>query len=195
MRNVNWSKRYQCGDTPWDKGRHHPALDDLLRDPRFGGRVLVPGCGRGHDAAFLAGAGAVVTAFDLAPEAVVAAKAAYPGVNPRFELLNLKEPACLEKGGFDWIVEHTCLCALEPDERWHYPRFAAHCLKPDGFLFAVVFDRLDGGEGPPFATSETEMRVLFGELFHLEDLGPPPRSFPGREDEERMWLMRKKDLP
>jgi SAM-dependent methyltransferase len=188
---VNWSERYQRGDTPWDKGRHHPALEWLVRERRPRGRILVPGCGRGHDAAFLAGSGAVVSGFDLAPEAIAGAKATYPGENPRFDCLDLKKPALFKKGCFDWIVEHTCLCALDPEDRRHYPLFAAHGLKPGGTLFAVVFDRLDSEDGPPFATPATEMQSLFGEGFSLEDLGPPPGSFPGRENEERMWLLRR----
>jgi 2-polyprenyl-3-methyl-5-hydroxy-6-metoxy-1,4-benzoquinol methylase len=33
-------------------------------------RILIPGCGSGHDAATLAGVGFDVTALDYAPEAV-----------------------------------------------------------------------------------------------------------------------------
>jgi len=189
---VNWSERYQKGETPWDKGRHHPALEWLVRDPRFdfGGRVLVPGCGRGHDAAFLAGTGAAVTGVDLAPEAIAAARENYPGTNPSFFCGDLKQPTPGDKNGFDWIVEHTCLCALNPGDRRYYPRFAAHCLRPGGRIFAVVFDQLDSEDGPPFATPAAEMHSLFGGGFSLEDLGPPPGSFPGRENEERIWLLR-----
>src|SRR6478609_6306354 len=49
-----WDKRYQSGETPWEKGRAHPELVAFLRRQPLNGCVLVPGCGHGHDARALA---------------------------------------------------------------------------------------------------------------------------------------------
>ena len=46
---MDWNLRYEEGDTPWDKGGAHPVLADMLSRRPFSGRVLVPGCGRGHE--------------------------------------------------------------------------------------------------------------------------------------------------
>ena len=49
-RDLEWQRRYEQDDTPWDKGAPAPALVTFLREKQIAGRVLVPGCGRGHEA-------------------------------------------------------------------------------------------------------------------------------------------------
>ena len=57
---VFWGDKWKEGHTPWDLGREHPGLhESLLLASDLGGlekgaRILVPGCGRGHEAYFLA---------------------------------------------------------------------------------------------------------------------------------------------
>ncbi len=66
---TDWESLYQIGDTRWDKGRPAPGLVEFLaREPRIPrGRVLVPGCGRGHDAVAWASAGHEVLALTSPP--------------------------------------------------------------------------------------------------------------------------------
>ncbi|MEZ4469768.1 MAG: methyltransferase domain-containing protein [bacterium] len=69
-------ERYQRGDTPWDLGGPSPVVQRLARDLLTPGmRVLVPGCGRGHDVEALARAGLQVTGLDLSPTALALAAA------------------------------------------------------------------------------------------------------------------------
>ena len=48
----DWEQRYQEGDVQWDKGEASPGLVDwLAENARYTtGKVIVPGCGFGHDA-------------------------------------------------------------------------------------------------------------------------------------------------
>ena len=52
----SWQKRWQDGVTPWDMGAPHPLgkrlLESAQREGRLpsGSRILVPGCGGGHEA-------------------------------------------------------------------------------------------------------------------------------------------------
>ena len=72
MHAESWEQRYVEGSTGWDLGGPPPALVDLLAS--LGGgprRVLVPGCGNGHDAVAWAKAGHAVVAVDYAPSAVL----------------------------------------------------------------------------------------------------------------------------
>ncbi|MFM8734002.1 MAG: methyltransferase domain-containing protein [Pirellulales bacterium] len=73
----DWEERYRAADTPWDKGRPHPALLQwLVTHPRhMTGSVLVPGSGLGHDVRAIAEAepAARVLGLDIAPSAVAAA--------------------------------------------------------------------------------------------------------------------------
>ena len=57
-------------DAGWELGRAAPPLVNYFEaHPPAGLRVLVVGCGRGHEARMLASLGATVTALDLAPAA------------------------------------------------------------------------------------------------------------------------------
>ena len=46
---TDWEAHYQQGDMPWEKGAPSPGLVDFLASEPVPGRVLVPGCGAGHD--------------------------------------------------------------------------------------------------------------------------------------------------
>jgi hypothetical protein len=39
---MDWNRRYEENDTPWDKGEAHPVLRDMLAHDALSGRVLVP---------------------------------------------------------------------------------------------------------------------------------------------------------
>src|SRR4051812_20681600 len=77
----------------WDAGGPALAAVDLLPplDAPPPGRLILPGCGRGHDALLFAGAGFDVLGEDLAPLAVAEAGAAatQAGVPARFALADL----------------------------------------------------------------------------------------------------------
>src|SRR6185436_510590 len=76
---TDWESRYRSGDMPWEKGAAHPALIAFLKSNPVHGRVLVPGCGLGHDVRALAATADEVVGLDLAPSAVRVAKA-HPAV-------------------------------------------------------------------------------------------------------------------
>ncbi|HEX8296725.1 MAG TPA: thiopurine S-methyltransferase, partial [Chthoniobacteraceae bacterium] len=64
---TDWESHYQQGDTPWEKGGPSPGLVDFLAAEPVTGRVLVPGCGFGHDVRALSAGGADVLGVDLSP--------------------------------------------------------------------------------------------------------------------------------
>jgi thiopurine S-methyltransferase len=69
-----WDQRYREGRDGWELGAPAPPLNTFLReDPRRPlppGTVLVPGCGRGHEAALLAELGFTAIGLDLSGEAL-----------------------------------------------------------------------------------------------------------------------------
>ena len=69
-----WEDRYQDGETHWDKGEATPCLLQWLESETASGltrgRVLVPGCGFGHDVRAWAEAGFEAHGLDIAPSAV-----------------------------------------------------------------------------------------------------------------------------
>ena len=69
---------------------------------------------------------------------------------------------------FQWVVEHTCFCAIEPGRRLEYVQGVLRALQPGGALLAIFFlNPWDPGEapeagGPPFAVTREELDELFG---------------------------------
>lgn len=192
---TDWEAQYQRGETPWDKGEPSPGLVDYLREHRVAGRVLVPGCGAGHDVRALARQGADVLGLDIAPSAVDAARQ-YPRLGgEQYEVgdfFNLPAGLC---GTFKWVWEHTCFCAIDPQQRTAYVDSVHAALEPDGCLLAIFY--LDPGndspdEGPPFEVSVGELDRLFLPRFELVREWMPSRTYPGREGREWMRLLRKR---
>jgi SAM-dependent methyltransferase len=189
-----WQQRYESNDTPWEKGVPHPALVDFLQRHPIRGCVLIPGCGKGHDVRAVAATADEVVGLDIAAAAIAAAKT-YPEIGgERYvvgDLFNLPKSM---HGVFDWVVEHTCFCAIPLDQRPNYERSVAAALRPGGHLLAIFFlnPDLDPGEtGPPFGTTTEELDVLFSQDFDLLAEWPTPATYPGRENRELCRLLKR----
>lgn len=191
MNITNWDQAYQDNFTPWDRGEPSPALVDFFERHEITGRVLVPGCGVGHDVAYLVSRGLDAVGLDIAPTAIERAKARYPELAERFvlgDLFELKDP-------FDAVVEHTCLCALPPEWREKYREAVAGLLKPGGRLIGVFFinPEMDEGEtGPPFGISEADLKALMAPRFELVESYVPASAYPGREGREMIGVFEKR---
>ena len=189
---TDWEERYRTGETPWDKGAAHPALMAFLKSQPVHGRVLVPGCGLGHDVRALAATADEVIGLDIAPAAVRAAKAQPAIGGERYVQGDLFALPKAMRGSFDWVFEHTCFCAIDPSLRADYVTAVAGALKPGGHLLAVFYldPGLDPGEsGPPFGTSKAELDALFGARFSLVKEWQPSATYAGREGRELCRLL------
>ena len=189
---TDWEFQYQKGETPWEKGAPSPGLVDFLATEPVRGRVLVPGCGFGHDVRALAATAAEVVGLDLAASAVEAAERLPKAGSERYVQGDLFALPPEMRGAFDWVFEHTCFCAIDPSQRPAYVEAVAGALKPGGNLLAVFY--LDPGndspdEGPPFEVSVAELDRLFLPRFTLLREWLPGRAYPGREGREWMRLM------
>lgn len=188
---VDWEARYVAGDTPWDKGRAHPALLGFLATRPLTGRVLVPGCGAGHDVRAIAKAGAEeVVGYDIAPSAMHAA-AAFPKIgSERYELGDFLSGGA--GSGFDALFEHTCFCAIDPSLRVAYADAAAAAVKPGGLFVAIFYRNPGHEEGPPFGCTMEEIDALFGGAFELVESIEGFPTFEGREDREVLRVFRRR---
>ena len=165
---MDWNQRYEQDDTPWDKGEAHPVLYDMLTHGALAGRVLVPGCGTGHDVRELAQRGLDVVGLDIAPLAIERARAHAPVGTETYELGDLFAFPEALRGTFDGVFEHTCFCAIDPSQRAAYVEAVAEVLRPRGRLLAVFFvDPGNDGDGPPFGCSAAELDRLFSDRFRL----------------------------
>ena len=192
----DWESRYTAGDTPWDKGEAHPALVRWLTFQPLTGRILVPGCGSGHDVRAIAKASsdAEVTGLDIAPTASLTA-VSHPGCGRETYLTgDFLRGGSFPQGSFEWIFEHTCFCAIPPFRRDDYARSCGHLLPRGGHLLAIFYTNPShgGGNEPPHGCSEEELERLFGSQFHLALEERTLPTFEGREEREILRLYRRR---
>jgi SAM-dependent methyltransferase len=190
-----WNARWMEGNTPWDRGEAAPpfraALESGLVAPP--GRAVVPGCGAGHDARLLSGAGFDVTALDMSPRAVEHARSLATQSSLRIEF-RVEDIFALEAPlrGYDLLLEHTCFCAIAPSRRDEYVDFAADALVPGGVLLGLLF-LFERDEGPPFGATDAEIRHRFERRFDIVSSAVPDNSWESRRGMENLFLMRRKD--
>ena len=190
-----WEQLYQEGNTHWDRGAPSPPLVRYIAEHPISGAVLIPGCGTGHDAAFLAAKGADITGLDIAPTAVERAAANYPDLAERFVEGDLFDLPHTWNERFDHVVEHTCFCAIPPTMREAYASAVHRVLKPGGTLIGVWFINADldpGEEGPPFPSAPADLDLIFGQHFDLVTDYTPDAAYPGREGRERVRVWKRK---
>ena len=199
---MNWDELYQTGVTPWEKGAPAPPLLEWLRKHgALEGEVLVPGCGYGHDVRAIAAASpkSTVVGIDISATALKEALK-YSSVGREvFQSANIFALPQSLQSRFDWVFEHTCFCAIQPDRRHDYLKMAVSALKPEGQLLAIFFlnpwdpeDEIPEGGGPPFSVTKEELDSLFSPHFNLVEELEPKTAFPGREGREIVRLLRRK---
>ena len=195
-RPEHWDTLYQEQNTFWDLGGPAPAFVDLLDGPDAPppGRLIVLGSGRGHDALLFAAHGFDVLGVDFAPTAVAlateAAQAQGLEARARFAQDDIFALPVAFREGFDYVLEHTCLSALDPRLAEEYAALVTRLLRPGGQYLALFFAHGRPG-GPPYTTSEPEIRRLFAARLEILRLEPPARSAPERAGQELFAVMRK----
>jgi hypothetical protein len=184
-----WNSRYVENNTGWDLGLVSPPLVWMVSAGWLppGSRVLIPGAGRCYEGIYLAGLGYSVTAVDFAPEAAREARenAEKNGVSLSVleQDLFLMDPKVT--GTFDILFEQTCFCAIDPERRVHYKEMAERMIRKGGELLGLFYAHGREG-GPPWTTTEEEVRALFGESFDFSECAITPHSVDSRKGEELM---------
>ena len=190
-----WEGLYATGGDGWELGQPALPLQDFIdATPLPHGRVAVPGCGRGHDARFLARRGYDVVGFDFSPAALTAARALARRERAAvdFEQRDIFTLGREYAHAFDGVWEYTCFCAIDPARRDAYVQTMAAILKPGGWLLACFFPMRRIAAGPPFPVSRAEVQRRFGPRFRIERAGAPIRSARGRQGREWLVLARLK---
>lgn len=160
-KDAHWNEKYLAGTIPWDRGEVSPALRHWLQRGELAPcHILVPGCGRGHEAAELARLGFDVTALDIAPAALDHLRQELDQIGASADLVVSDALSWQPARPFDAVYEQTCLCALQPGD-WPAYELQLHAwLRPGGRLFALFMQTRQAG-GPPFHCALPDMRALF----------------------------------
>jgi len=198
---LAWDCRYREGADAWELGQPAPPLERFLRDhpqaPAPPGLVLVPGCGRGHEAALLAELGFCVTGLDFSQEAVKEARRLHgpDRADLRWLQADLFDQAALASAGLgpaglDGVLEHTCFCAIEPSQREAYRHTVIRLLKPGGWLLGLFFcHRREGG--PPFGSDPEVLERDWSQAGLEMLIWEPARGSVAQRSDEWLGLFRK----
>ncbi len=158
---THWEEKYRNRTIPWDRGAVSPALLGWLNDGMVpDGRILIPGCGLGHEALELARRGFQVTALDIAPSALEHLAAELRAAGVEAERVCADALTWQPARPFDAIYEQTCLCALDPGHWPAYERQLFDWLRPGGKLLALFMQTENAG-GPPYHCGMPDMQSLF----------------------------------
>src|SRR6185503_2352431 len=196
--NVNsarkWEEDYERQTDGWDLGGPTPAFKRLISSRQLiPGRMIVLGSGRGHDAREFARHGFQVTAVDFASQAVQEMQRLASPDAPveilQHDIFTLPETF---NHSFDYVLEYTCFCAIDPKRRAEYADLVTRLLKPTGIFIDLAFP-LDGRKGgPPFAVTESEIMGLFQERgFNLISREKPDESVSARRHAEELFIFQK----
>lgn len=182
-----WEAHYQEGTTRWDLGQAAPPFVSLLDSPTapLPDRMAVLGAGRGYDALLFAQRGFEVIGFDFAPSAIAdsTALAQNSGIPAQFLQRNIFDLPAEFPNYFNYVLEHTCFCAIEPSDRPAYVKLVKSLLKPQGELIALFWAHSKSG-GPPFGTTIAEIEQYFQSDFKINSLTLATNSVPERQGEE-----------
>jgi SAM-dependent methyltransferase len=169
-----WDERYAAQFTPWEAAGLPPTFDVLAASlfdaaHRPAPRVLMPGCGSGHELAWLAEHGFEVLGIDIAERALARARKSLPPVLAE-RCARAADFFAFDDGHFDWIYERAFVAALPPSL---WPRWAEQCARltqPGAWLagyFCIEAAPTEPRRGPPFAATRAELAALLGARFRL----------------------------
>ena len=196
--NVNsphkWEADYERKTDGWDLGAPTPVFKRLASSGQFQpGTMIVLGAGRGHDARELARHGFQMTAVDFASHAAdEMRRLADPAAPVEILQSDLFSLPLELNNSFDYVLEYTCFCAIDPKRRADYADLVTQLLKPNGIYIDLAFP-LDGrAGGPPFAVVESEVMDLFQKRgFKLVSREKPDESVSRRRHAEELFIFQK----
>lgn len=198
MNEVNhsqfWEDIYLENDTGWDLKGVTPFFDSISNE-LIQGKVCILGCGRGYDAIMFAEKGFDVTAVDFAPTPIselnkLAIQKSVIITTVQDDIFSLVEKF---PDTFDYVIEQTCFCAIDPNRRKEYEILVRTILKPGGKLVGLWFplDKSQEEGGPPFGTTIYEVKSIFNSGWKIEKENFPSQSVEPRKGREKLIIFKK----
>ncbi|KAE9389993.1 S-adenosyl-L-methionine-dependent methyltransferase [Gymnopus androsaceus JB14] len=163
---------------PWDAGEIQPPLRQVIEGGEVPfpkeGKALVPGCGRGYDAIYLASAlGHDTIGLDCSATAVEAAQKLLQShsVSPElaskihFDVEDFFKLKVNDDKRFDLIYDYTFFVALPPIHRSLWGTQMRALVKPGGYLITLMFPLVSEpfDNGPPFYTDFDSYKEALGD--------------------------------
>jgi SAM-dependent methyltransferase len=191
-----WQSKYDEQSTNWDLGGPTPAFVDLYeRGTLTPGAMIVLGAGRGYDPVFFASKGFDVTAVDFADSAAAATKENAAAAQVTLTVLqqDMFTLDASHNGKYDYLLEYTCYCAIDPSRRAEYVALTARLVRPGGLIIALMFPVEERPGGPPFGVSLEEADRLYGKWFDLVSREESPLTIEPRKGRELLAKYRRRN--
>ncbi len=192
-----WANRYQTGEIGWDAGTITTPIkayiDHLIETKTNKNlKILIPGAGSGHEAAYLWAQGFQnVYVCDWAEEAI----GRYKNNVPEFPESQLIIGDFFQLNGqFDLIIEQTFFCALDPQLRPQYAEKMAELLHTEGVVSGVLFGKTFPFQGPPFGGDKAEYVHYFEPYFDILTMEDCHNSIQPRAETELRIKLKKKTI-
>lgn len=191
-----WNEKYLNREDNWELNHPTQVFVDLINSP-LGldkGKLLVLGCGSGHDAILFAENGFEVTANDFSSQAISRARknAEIKKIKIEFVQKNLFDLGELFPEKFDFVLEYTTYCAIDPSRRIEYRDVVHKVLKKMGLFIALFFPLENkAGHNPPFSVDVIETYRVFQEKFKLKYFEKPKSSVKPRLNNEVLIIWEK----
>ncbi|KAF7761367.1 hypothetical protein Agabi119p4_9359 [Agaricus bisporus var. burnettii] len=199
-----WNKAWQASVTPWDAGEFQPPLKEVIETnidgiqwPHRTGKALVPGCGTGYDAVYLASTlGVHAIGLDSSEIAVDKANASVKDRplakgKATFELADFFKYSSNE--GFDLIYDYTFFVAIPPSRRNEWGEKMAELIKPGGYLITLIFPIDPKSDvGPPFYVRPEHYDEPLASYFEKVYERIPETSQESHKGRERVAVWRRK---
>ena len=199
MKNVNdpdfWEDIYKRNDIGWDLNGPTPIFNKIANKLKPG-RVIILGAGRGHDAIIFSKLNFEVTAVDFAPSAINYLEKLCKKNNIK---VNAVQSDIFSLGKyydnyFDYIIEQTCFCAIDPRRRKEYERLVFRILKTAGNLIGLWYplDKAIEDGGPPWGVSRSNLKNIFEKRWIVTKELFSELSVKKRKQREKLIIFKKK---
>ena len=199
MKNVNdpdfWEDIYKRNDIGWDLNGPTPIFEKIANKLKPG-RVVILGSGRGYDAIIFSKLNFEVTAVDFAPSAINYLEKLCKKNNVKVNAIQ-SDIFSLGKyydNYFDYIIEQTCFCAIDPKRREEYERLAFRILNSSGNLIGLWYplDKAIEDGGPPWGVSRSNLKNIFEKRWIVTKELFSELSVKKRKQREKLIIFKKK---
>lgn len=195
-----WDNRYKTNEFSWDLGKPTPYFVDWSTSikNKSSKNILIPGCGLGHDAIFLSKCGFNVYACDFSDTAlkVLSIKNKESNTNVKLISMDFFNLPGMYSNFFDFILEYTFYCAINPNKRSLYIENCNNLLNKDGKLIGIMLPigNSSVSSNPPFKVTLNELKINFSVFFKLLKLVPNSLSVEKRRGIEYIVQYQKKNV-
>ena len=160
------------------------------------GKLIILGCGRGHDAITFAKLNFEVTAVDFAPSAINYLKKLCEQKNVKVNIIK-NDIFLLDKSFnnyFDYVIEQTCYCAIDPKRRKEYEQLVFRILNSSGNLIGLWYplDKPFKSGGPPWGISISNLKDIFKKKWKITEESFSELSVKKRKKREKLIIFEKR---